>query len=87
MKEKSLNERIAGVEVKTDLVYELLKEARDDVKEQPSRKEFTDIHNRVEVLEDYTNNLLVKVGVVSCILGSIGGIVLTLVLKYILKVL
>jgi hypothetical protein len=86
MIDKSLKERLSGLEGKMEVLLGLLKEISDVTNDQPSREEFRDLHDRVVNLENNITSTLIKVGIISGIFGGLGGITLTLVFKYIFKV-
>lgn len=61
MPDQNTNERLASLEAKLEFVKELLKEIRDDVKNQPSREEYEEMKERVSKLEDAYKGLIWKI--------------------------
>lgn len=82
MNQKTENERLAALEAKFDIFYNLLTEIRDDLKEYPSTTEWVDLKERVKGLEDSRLKYAAKIGSMSVILTIVTGILV----KYILKV-
>jgi predicted nuclease with TOPRIM domain len=79
----STNERLASVEAKLELLRELLKEIRDDVKNSPTRKEFDELHEEVEDLKQKTTSAMIKIGILSGALGLFSGFIANYLLKLI----
>lgn len=69
MQEMPLNERLASVETKLEFIQDLLKEIRDDLKDQPSKEDYLDLKNRVWELEKTTTSVKIKVFAVSAIIS------------------
>jgi hypothetical protein len=64
----STNERLARLETRMELLVEMLKEIKLDLKNSPSREEHETLTDRVVVLENNASGLMLKVGVASGIL-------------------
>jgi len=73
MEDKDYLQRLASLEAKMELIRELLKEIRDDIKNQPTREELNEVEDRVDRLEKSQISLVIKVGVTSGILGALAG--------------
>lgn len=73
MQDKTANERLASLEAKMEILRELLKEIRDDLKNQPTREELTEVEERLSKLENSQVSLAIKVGVASGIIGALAG--------------
>jgi hypothetical protein len=58
----STNERLARLETRMELLVEMLKEIKLDLKNSPSRDEHEDLIKRVAELEKNSSNLMLKVG-------------------------
>lgn len=67
--ETPLNERLASVETKLEFMHDLLREIRDDLKDQPSKEEFMDLKGRVTELEKDTTSVKIKVFAISAIIS------------------
>ena len=58
----STNERLARLETRMELLVEMLKEIKIDLKNSPSRDEHEALEKRVAQLEKNSSNLMLKVG-------------------------
>jgi hypothetical protein len=81
MNEKLLKERLAILEGKVEITLELLKEIRNDLKENPSRLEFQDVRERVIKLENHVLATIIRTGIISGIFGILGGTFFSLITK------
>lgn len=76
MIEVPVNERLASVEARLEFIKDLLKEIRDDLKEQPSKEEFVDLKTRVHEMEKSLMNVRIKIyaisGIVSFVASTLG---------------
>lgn len=73
------NERVAKLEERLKFLKELLGEVRDVLKSYPSPKDYEDLKEEQESIKkqiDKLKPLVITVGVISGILGIIGGILL-----------
>jgi vacuolar-type H+-ATPase subunit E/Vma4 len=69
---KQNNERVAALEAKVDILLELLKEIKEDIKNSPTREEYKALDKKVEKLKDSITKLLITTGIVSGVLGFLG---------------
>lgn len=67
--ETPLNERLASVETKLQFMHDLLREIRDDLKDQPSKEEYMDLKNRIAELEKDTTSVKIKVFAISALIS------------------
>lgn len=51
------NERLAKLEAKMEIIFELLQEIRDDLKDNPSRSEYEELRKNQEQLRKDVNEL------------------------------
>ena len=71
--DKPVNERLASVEAKLEFIQDLLKEIRDDLKDQPSKEDYLDLKTRVLELEKTTTAIKVKVFAVASLISLFGS--------------
>lgn len=75
-------ERLASVEAKVDILLELLKEIKEDVKSHPSREEYDSLQKRVEQLESTYKNLIWKIAAASGALSVVIAVLVELAKTY-----
>ena len=67
------NERLASVETKLEFIHELLQEIKNDVREQPSRDEHSELKNRVGEIEKALIGVKIKVFAIAGFIGFISS--------------
>lgn len=84
MSDTPINERLASVETKLEFIQDLLKEIRDDLKDQPTREEYLDLKDRVNDLEDGMDSIKMRVfaasAVISILCSSAGAYLIHLLI-------
>lgn len=71
--EMPLNERLVSVETKLVFIQDILKEIRDDLKDQPSKEEYLDLKSRVNELEKSIVGIKIKVYAFSAIISLLSS--------------
>jgi hypothetical protein len=89
------SERLAKLETKMEMTYELLKEIRTDLKNTPTRAEFEkrlaeheaddkEVHGKIEAalerLKKEQTSMAIKIGTILGVFGILGGYVIKLLL-------
>ena len=69
--ELSTNERLASVEAKLEFIQDLLKDIRNDIKNQPTRDDYLDLKSRVTILEKDYNYIKVKIYTIAAIISLV----------------
>lgn len=82
-----IRERLTSLETKLTFIHTILQEIRDDLKEQPTKedydylnKEVLQLKVEVDSVKQKVTNHLIKIGIVSGILGIIGGLLIKVIL-------
>lgn len=78
--EVKIRERLVSLETKLDYLSALLQEIKSDIKNQPSRDDYTALEGRLSTVENKQTSQMVKVGILSGILGMVGGLIIKFLL-------
>ena len=72
-------ERLASLEAKVEILLDLLKEIRDDLKNNPTKEEFNTLQDRVKTLEENQSKYGYKIawiaGAISVVTSVVAAIV------------
>lgn len=79
--EKPSNERLASLEAKMEILLDLLKEIRNDLKTNPTREEFTQLRAEVEQLQSEYAVVKSKVATVSGAISIVVSILTAIAVK------
>ena len=72
--EVKIRERLVSLETKLDFLSVLLQEIRDGLKDTPSKEDYSDLESRLSKLEDKQTSMVIKVGIVSSVMGTLAGL-------------
>jgi hypothetical protein len=82
-----IRERLTSLETKLTFIHTLLQEIRDELKDQPTKedydylnKEVVELKSEVSLIKHKVTSHMIKIGVVSGILGVIGGLLIRILL-------
>lgn len=75
------NERLASLEAKMEILLELLKEIRDDLKNNPSKEEFVALEERVKSLEISSTQISSKVATIATVASILSSVLVGAVVK------
>lgn len=78
--EIKIRERLTSLETTLGFIRTLLQEIRDELKGQPTKEEYEALNERVTVLEKAQNTVIIKVGVISGVLGFIAAYIMKLIM-------
>ena len=82
MEKLPINERLASLEAKVEILLDLLKEIRDDLKDNPTKEDLNKLEDRIKVLEQedkkHTWKIAAASGTLSVIVTAITAIVVKL---------
>jgi len=79
--EIKIRERLTSLETTLGFIRTLLQEIRDELKGQPTKEEYEALNERVTVLEKAQNTVIIKVGVISGVLGFIAAYIMKLIMR------
>jgi len=72
-KDMEVRERLVSLETKLAFIQNLLEEIKRDLKDQPSKEHVEELEERIQKLEKSQNKVVIKVGIISGILGTLCG--------------
>lgn len=73
MHECSNEAKIGTIEANLDFIKQTLQEIKADVKLLARKEDHDRLEVRVQRLEDMNKNLMIKVGIISGVIGSVAG--------------
>ena len=83
MEKNPANERLASLEAKMEILLDLLKEMRDDLKNNPTKEEFEALQDRVKTLEERSNQINSKIATIAAVASILSSVLVGAVVKLI----
>lgn len=79
--EIKIRERLTSLETKLSFIHTLLQEIRDELKDQPTKEDYTNLNVRISALEKAQTTLAIKVGIASGLIGLVTGLLINLLMR------